>query len=97
MMEALTVCPAENAILHNRISIQELRAAKTKPKSTWQSRCCLSRGTRFTRKCAEMHSGFEIDGKMLASWEEIEDLADGVYSLVELEDLYERRQTDEKS
>jgi hypothetical protein len=29
---------------------------------------------------------FEIDGKMLASWEEIEDLADGVYSLVELED-----------
>jgi hypothetical protein len=35
---------------------------------------------------------FEIDRKMLASWEEEENLADGAYSLEELEDLYRRRQ-----
>jgi hypothetical protein len=39
---------------------------------------------------------FEIDGRMLASWQEMQDLADGVYSLPELEDLYERRQAEEQ-
>jgi hypothetical protein len=34
---------------------------------------------------------FEIERRMLASWEEMENLADGVYSLEELEDLYRRR------
>ncbi len=38
---------------------------------------------------------FEIDGRMLTSWEEMENLADGVYSLLELEDLYKRRQAEE--
>ena len=35
---------------------------------------------------------FEIDRRMLPSWEEMENLVDGVYSLEELEDLYRRRQ-----
>jgi len=34
---------------------------------------------------------FEIDGRMLVSWEEMQDLAGGVYSLSELEDLFKRR------
>ena len=34
---------------------------------------------------------FEIDGRMLASSEEMQNLADGVYSLDELEDLFQRR------
>jgi hypothetical protein len=34
---------------------------------------------------------FEIDGRMLVSWEEMQDLADSVYSLSELEDLFKRR------
>ena len=34
---------------------------------------------------------FEIDSRMLVSWEEMQNLADGVYSLSELEDLFERR------
>jgi hypothetical protein len=33
---------------------------------------------------------------MLASWEEMENLADGVYSLEELEDLYRRRQAEDR-
>ena len=40
---------------------------------------------------------FEIDGRVLASWQEMQDLADGVYSLPELEDLYERRKSKENS
>jgi hypothetical protein len=40
---------------------------------------------------------FEIDGRMLASWDEIQNLADGVYSLDELEDLFKRRQAEEQS
>jgi hypothetical protein len=39
---------------------------------------------------------FEIDRRMLASWEEMENLADGVYSLEELEDLYRRRQAEDR-
>ena len=39
---------------------------------------------------------FEIDRRMLASWEEMENLADGVYSLGELEDLYRRRQAEDR-
>jgi len=34
---------------------------------------------------------FEIDGRMLVSWEEMQNLADSVYSLSELEDLFKRR------
>jgi hypothetical protein len=40
---------------------------------------------------------FEIDGKMLASRKELEDLADRVYSLTELEDLFVRRQREEQN
>jgi hypothetical protein len=39
---------------------------------------------------------FEIDRRMLASWQEMENLADGVYSLGELEDLYRRRQAEDR-
>jgi hypothetical protein len=34
---------------------------------------------------------FEIDGKMLASWEEMQELANLVTSLIKLEDLFRRR------
>lgn len=37
---------------------------------------------------------YEIDGRMLASHQEMEDLADRVYSLVELEDLFVRRKNE---
>ena len=39
---------------------------------------------------------FEIDGRMLASWAEMQDLADGVYTLAELEELYVRRRAEEQ-
>ena len=39
----------------------------------------------------------EIDGWMLASHQEMEDLADRVYSLLELEDLFVRRQKEEQN
>ena len=38
---------------------------------------------------------YQIDGCMLASWQEMQDLADGVYSLTELEELFRRRQAEE--
>ena len=38
---------------------------------------------------------YEIDGRMLASNQEMEDLADRVYSLMELEDLFIRRQNEQ--
>jgi hypothetical protein len=37
---------------------------------------------------------YEIDGRMLASHQEMEDLADRVYSLLELEDLFIRRRNE---
>jgi hypothetical protein len=40
---------------------------------------------------------FEIDGRMLASQEEMEDLADRVYSLLDLEDLFVQRRREEQS
>jgi hypothetical protein len=40
---------------------------------------------------------FEVDSRMLLSWEEMQHLADGVYSLTELEDLYKRRQKEESN
>lgn len=39
---------------------------------------------------------FEINGKMLASWKEMEELADGVYSLSELEELFVRRRSEKE-
>jgi len=39
---------------------------------------------------------FEIDGRMLASAQEIGELADRVYSLVELEDLFKKRRAEEQ-
>ena len=39
---------------------------------------------------------FEIDNRMLASREEMENLADGVYSLSELEKLCIRRRAEEQ-
>jgi hypothetical protein len=38
---------------------------------------------------------FEVDRRMLVSWEEMQSLADGVYSLSELEELFRRRQAEE--
>ena len=40
---------------------------------------------------------FEIDGRMLASRKEMEELGDRVYSLAELEDLFTRRRNEEFS
>ena len=40
---------------------------------------------------------YEIDCRMLASRREMEDLADRVYSLMELEDLFARRQKEEQN
>jgi hypothetical protein len=40
---------------------------------------------------------FEIDGRMLASRQEMEDLADRVYSLLELENLFVRRRNEEQN
>jgi len=40
---------------------------------------------------------FEIDGRMLASHQELEDLADRVYSLLELEDVFVRRRNEEQN
>jgi hypothetical protein len=39
---------------------------------------------------------FEIDRRMLASCEELENLADGVYDLNELEELYVLRRSEEQ-
>jgi hypothetical protein len=36
----------------------------------------------------------QIDGRILVSWEEMRELADGVYSLTELEDLFIRREVE---
>ena len=35
---------------------------------------------------------FEVDDYMLVSWDEMHHLADGVYSLSELKELYQKRQ-----
>jgi hypothetical protein len=40
---------------------------------------------------------YEIDGWMLASRQEMEDLADRVCSLLELEDLFRQRRKEERS
>ena len=40
---------------------------------------------------------FEIDGKMVATRQEMLELADGVYSLSELSELFERRRAEEQS
>jgi hypothetical protein len=40
---------------------------------------------------------FEIDGKMLATRQEMLELADGVYSLQELAELFARRRAEEQS
>jgi hypothetical protein len=37
---------------------------------------------------------FEVDHRMLVSWEEMQDLADRVYSLTELEELFTLRQAE---
>jgi len=37
--------------------------------------------------------GFNVDRRMLISWKQMEDLADGVYSLADLEREYRRRQS----
>jgi hypothetical protein len=39
---------------------------------------------------------FEIDGRMLASAQEMGELADRVYSLTELEDLFTKRRVEEQ-
>lgn len=38
---------------------------------------------------------FEVDSRMLVSWDEMQHLADGVYTLVELEELYRKRRDEE--
>ena len=48
---------------------------------------------------AEVRDGkqwFHVDERMLVSWAEMNDLAEGVFSLAELEDLYKRRRAEEQ-
>ncbi len=45
----------------------------------------------------EKGTWYEVDHRMRASWEEMQNLADGVYSLTELEELFIRRQIEEVS
>jgi hypothetical protein len=40
---------------------------------------------------------FHVDERMLVSWAEMNHLADGVFSIVELEDLFKRRQAEEQA
>ena len=40
---------------------------------------------------------FEVDRRMLVSWDEMVNLADGVYSLAELEELYKKRRREENA
>jgi hypothetical protein len=49
--------------------------------------------------CAQVRDGkqwFHVDERMLVSWAEMNDLAEGVFSLAELEDLYQRRRAEEQ-
>lgn len=46
-----------------------------------EAQVCGSKGTFW----------FEVDRRMLVSWEEMTNLADGVYSLAELEELYKKQ------
>jgi hypothetical protein len=39
---------------------------------------------------------FEVDSRMLVSWDEMQNLADGVYTLDELEELYRKRHDEEE-
>ena len=48
----------------------------------------------FIRRCALW---FEINGNMLATRQEMAELADGVYSLEELRELFVRRRVEEQS
>ena len=45
----------------------------------------------------EGQSWYEIDGRMLVSLQEMEDLADRVYTLLELEDLFVRMRKEEEN
>jgi hypothetical protein len=45
----------------------------------------------------EGQSWYEIDGRMLVSHQEMEDLADRVYSLLELEDLFVQMRKEEEN
>jgi hypothetical protein len=40
---------------------------------------------------------YQVDERMRVSWQEMQDLADGVYNIEELEELYKRRQVEEQS
>lgn len=40
---------------------------------------------------------FEVDRRMLVSWEEVQNLSDGVYSLAELEEIFKQRLVEEQS
>jgi len=65
----------------------------------------LSKGVRILEEQGHLVEGriqfdkmwWEIDQRMLATPEEIEHLADGVYSLSELEELYIKRRADEQA
>ena len=37
---------------------------------------------------------FNVDNRMLVSWEEMQGLADSLYAVEELEDLYKKRQAE---
>jgi hypothetical protein len=49
------------------------------------------------RLLGEKGTWFDVDLRMRVSWEEMQSLADGVYSLIELEELFIRRRVREAS
>jgi hypothetical protein len=65
----------------------------------------ISQGVRMLKEQGHQVEGriqfdkmwWEIDRRMLATPEEIEHLADGVYTLADLEDLYIRRRSEERT
>lgn len=65
----------------------------------------ISQGVRMLKEQGHQVEGriqfgkmwWDIDRRMLATPEEIEHLADGVYTLAELEELYIRRRNEERT
>jgi hypothetical protein len=51
---------------------------------------------RLNKKSDRADAWFSVDSRLLLSWGEMVDLADGVYSLAQLEEAFKRRQLADK-
>jgi hypothetical protein len=59
-----------------------------------QFKMLRGQGHSVSKQVRDGKQWFHVDERMLVSWAEMNDLAKGVFSLVELEDLYRRRRAD---